>query len=140
MSSSIKVIKLSNNDDVIGHCQLYVESPETEISDENFGEEYEEPQILDIIIMQQPMKIIMTKTKKEDTIVLERWMPYSADGMYIIPKSQILAIVEPSENLVDFYLENTEEIMNSDIVTNAGVEETAELAMLTLSADPQKPQ
>lgn len=97
----IKILRLKNGDDIIG-----------EIVEEN-----------NVTII-EPMVIYIDYQSKLPKLAMEHWLPVQliAENMITIPASEILGVMEPNDNLLEYY-QNTIDQMNSVLRTKEIVDE-----------------
>lgn len=95
MSNYLKVLKLSNGDEIIGFIQ---DGSKTELKDKSISLDH-------MIFIKSPMKIMQDydETVKSHVIFLIEWFPSGRSSSLPIPKDHIITMDTPKNSVEDYY-------------------------------------
>jgi len=116
MSNGLKLFRLRNGDDIIGFLEEYSDKQIEQLED-NTEEQKQieaEYQYDHLVFIRDPMRMVWaydTKTQGHQ-LYMTKWMPFSADSLFFIPKTEIITISDPLPEVEQHYAELVDEPQN----------------------------
>jgi len=111
MSHSVKIIKLVNGETVIG----IIEDEDLDLIEIDEERAVEFADFCFMIHFPFKLNCIYSREGKRHEIFLEDWMPYSKDTFTPVLKDKVIAITEPSKDVLDLYDNHQESLSSEEI-------------------------
>ncbi len=105
--SILKLFRLTNGDDIIG----FLEDVDKEIVAELNGDSDKNVNYDHIVFVRDPLRLIWSydASTKGHQLFLTRWMPFSDDTFFAIPKDKVVTIADPMMEVEKHYYEISDE-------------------------------
>lgn len=101
----LKIFRLLNGDDIIGYLEEF-DPKDLAAIDEEGAITYE-----DLIFVRDPMRMVWSYAPDAGTngggghqLYLTRWMAFSDDSLFAIPRDKVVTIAEPLDTVSEHYL------------------------------------
>lgn len=108
MMSDLKIFKLVNGEDIIGFLETYNNEDLKDIDKDSPDVAEGEEIVYDhLLFIRDPMRMYSAYSAKQKRheLYLTKWIAYTDDSLFVIPKDLVITIATPSQQVAEHYYE-----------------------------------